>query len=272
MAAPYANEYAELYDMFYRSKPYAAEAAFIHRLLRTYGILEGARVLELACGTGGHAMKLAKRGYRITATDSSTAMIALARRKSERQRLSIQFEPCDMRKLPAQSLKFDAALCLFDSIGYVKTDRAIADVLNNVHRSLRFGGLFALEFWHAPAMVNGFDPVRVRRFRSGKTTLLRISETELQPTESLANITYNVYELRDDLSYRHFRERHTNRYFTVTEMERLARKHGFTPLASYDGFRRAAVSNATWHVVTIWRKNAADTVSRRHSKVATLQR
>jgi SAM-dependent methyltransferase len=270
MTAPYGTGYAELYDLFYRDKPYGSEAEFLRRELREHGVARGGRVLELACGTGEHAIRLAKRGYAVTATDGSQAMIELARKKAERQRASVAFSRHDMRKVPVPAQPFDAVLCLFDSIGYVKTDGAIATVLDRVHGSLRSGGLFIVEFWHAPAMLNGFDRVRVRRFRRGKTTFLRVSETELEPRRSLAHVNYNVYELRGDLTYRHIRESHTNRYFTVAEMEKLARGHGFVPLAAYDGFRNTPVSDQSWHVLSIWRKSRLG--SRRRARSKTLVR
>lgn len=254
MAASYAARYAALYDLFYRDKPYDKEVAFIHRQLSELGAPAGGRVLELACGTGEHAVRLAKLGYAMTATDGSQAMIALARRKAERRRAGVRFERRDMQKLRAPKLPFDAALCLFDSIGYVKTDSAIAAVIDGVHKSLRPGGIFVLEFWHAPAMLNGYEAVRVRRFRQGKTLFFRVSEAELEPQRSVAHVTYNVYELRANARYNHIRECHTNRYFTVPEMERIAKRHGFTPLAAYDGFQPTAASDESWHVLAIWRK------------------
>ena len=255
MTAPFAEYYAELYDLLYRQKPYEQEASFLHEQLRHHGVASGARLLELACGTGEHAIRLAKLGYAVTATDYSAAMVERARKKSERQKIPICFERRDMRELPVPDLPFDAAFCLFDSIGYLQTDAAIAAALDGVCRSLRPGGVFIVEFWHAPAMLNGFDPVRVRRFRDGEATILRISETELERERALAHVTYNIYELRADSTYRHVTERHSSRYFTVVEMERLARQHGFTPAAAYDGFRPdSTVSDATWHVVALWKK------------------
>jgi ubiquinone/menaquinone biosynthesis C-methylase UbiE len=258
MPAPYSEHYAELYDLFYSEKPYEQEAAFLHEQFRRHGVQPGGRILELACGTGQHAIRLAGLGYAVTATDYSVAMVACARKKVGAQTPPIRFEQRDMRELPVPTTPYDAAICLFDSLGYVQTDKAIAATLNGVNRSLRPGGVFILEFWHAPAMENGFDPVRVRRFQSGNDTILRISETELDTERSLAHVTYNVYELRNNSTYSHINERHSNRYFTVPEMDAWARQHGFTPLAAYPGFTcEGQVSEATWHVVAVWKKNAA---------------
>ena len=256
MTAPYATGYADLYDLFYADKPYAEEVTFLQELFREHGVGEVGRILELACGTGEHAVRLAAAGYRVTATDGSAAMVALAREKAERRGASVDLAVCDMRCPPQSSEPFDAAICLFDSIGYVQTDEAVAAVVCAVGEQLRAGGLFVFEFWHAPAMVRGFDPVRVRRFLRDGSTLFRISETELEAARSLAHVTYNVYDLRADGTYDHVAERHTNRYFTVAEFEPMARANGFAPIAAFDGFRRAPATDESWHVVAVWQKRA----------------
>jgi SAM-dependent methyltransferase len=181
MTAPYATGYADLYDLFYADKPYEEESAFLQGLLREAGVADVGRILELACGTGEHATRLATMGYRVTATDGSAAMTDLARAKAARRGVSLELAVCDMRSPPRPEAPFDAALCLFDSIGYLQTDEAIAAMLEAVGDRLRSGGAFIFEFWHAPAMRNGFDPVRVRRFRRDGSELLRISETKLEP-------------------------------------------------------------------------------------------
>ena len=256
MTAPYAARYADLYDLFYADKPYADEVGFLHELFGEHGVTADGRVLELACGTGEHAVRLADLGYWVTATDGSAAMVDLARAKAVRRGARLDFAVADMRCPPQPQSPFDAAICLFDSIGYVQTDEAVAAVVRAVGERLRAGGLFVFEFWHARAMVNGFDPVRVRRFQRDGSLVLRISETELEPARSLAHVTYNVYDLRADGRYHHIAERHTNRYFTVAELEPVARAAGFAPVAAYDGFTCAPVTNSSWHVVAVWRKRA----------------
>lgn len=255
MAAPYGERYAKFYDLLYADKPYDREAAVLSEIFCDGGVAPGARILELACGTGQHAVRLARYGYRVTATDYSAAMVAQARINAESQDAGVQFDQLDMRELPVPKLAYDATICLFDSIGYVQTDAAIAATLQGVHAGLRPGGLFVFDFWHAPAMKSRFDPQRVRRVRRDETTILRISETELDPQRSLAHVTFDVYELRSNYTYDHISERHTNRYFTVDELESRGRQHGFMPVAALPGFSDGtAISDTTWHIVAVWRK------------------
>ncbi len=225
------------------------EVDFIEESL---SVERGGAVLDLACGTGRHAIELARRGYELVALDYSPDMIAAARRNRDAAAASIDFRVGDMRALDVPERPFDAIVCLFDSIGYVSTNEALQAVLAGVHAHLRPGGLFVFEFWHAAAMLRSFEPVRVRRWQLPGREILRLSETRLDPAAQLATVEYNIYEHDDDGRYRRIREAQTNRYFLVQEMAGwLDRAHlqvrtlhaGFTPSEKIDG--------DTWHVVAV---------------------
>lgn len=251
----YLGAHADYYDTIYAEKDYAAEVAFVHGCLEKYGEGGGKRVLELACGTGNHSFPLSELGYDLLATDYSADMIRVAGSKLAGRDLPLRFEQADMRALPVPPEPFDAVLCLFDSIGYVQTNEAIAQALTGVRRSLRPGGLFVLEFWHAPAMLKGYDPLRIRRFQVTGGELLRISETRLEAEKSLAHVTYTLYNLQDDGRYTHLAETQTNRYFLQGEMQLWLTSHGFAPLAWFSGFQaEEPITDDTWHIVAVARR------------------
>jgi len=251
----YVGRHAEVYDIFYADKPYDREALFVHQCLQQYGVGTTRRLLELACGTGTHALALEKFGYEIVATDYSEDMLACARRKAAQASSSIDFRWQDMRALELPERPFDAALCLFDSIGYVETNEALIQVLRSVHRHLRPDGLFIFEFWHAAAMLRSYDPVRVRRWSTREGEVVRISETELEPAKQLARVTYTIYELHHDGTYASLRETITNRYFLVQEMAGWLSFCRFTPVKWFAGFAPDEnITEQTWHVVAVARR------------------
>ena len=59
------GEYSAIYDLIYRDKDYAGEANFVAALIKQHAPRREMqlRVLDLACGTGRHAMELAGMGY-----------------------------------------------------------------------------------------------------------------------------------------------------------------------------------------------------------------
>jgi SAM-dependent methyltransferase len=248
----YIGRHADLYDLFYADKPYAQEAAFVHQCLQRYTDGPSQHILELACGTGSHALALEKLGYDITAIDYSEDMLNWARRKAAAANAHIQFYQQDMRALDVAGRPFDAVICLFDSIGYVGTNEALLQVLAGVHRHLRPEGLFVFDLWYAGAMLKRYDPVRVRRWSVPEGEVLRISETTLDHVRQFAHVMYTVYELRRDGTYSSFQETQTNRYFLVQEMAGLLAASGFIPVKWFSGFTEDnSISEATWHVVAV---------------------
>jgi SAM-dependent methyltransferase len=251
----YAGRHAEHYDLFYADKPYADEAALVDSCLRKYGDRPGQRLLELACGTGRHAVEFARLGYDVAALDWSPEMLRCAVQRAENSNARIEFQRADMRTFDLLPRQFDAAVCLFDSLGYVQTNEAVLQVLRNVVRHLRPGGLFVFEFWHAAAMLRGYDPVRVRRWQRPKGELVRISETTLHCARQTCDVRYTIHELRVDGSHQTLQETQTNRFFLVQEMALLLSCAGLTPRKWLAGFGLDEnITEDTWHVVVAAQK------------------
>jgi SAM-dependent methyltransferase len=254
----YAGRHAELYDVFYAAKDYAAEAAFVHGCLARHARGGCRSILDLACGTGRHALELHRLGHEVCGVDHSPAMLRIARERAAAAGAPVRFEAGELAALAPPGAPFDAAVCLFDSIGYVQTNEGVGRALAGMHRAVREDGLLVLEFWHAAAMLTAHEPVRVRRFRHGPAEILRISETRLDVARQLATVTYTVYEHREDGRYTRFTETQTNRYFLVQEMAGWLARAGFAPLEFLDGFSLGAVTERTWHVVGVARREAGD--------------
>jgi SAM-dependent methyltransferase len=251
----YVGRHAELYDLFYADKPYAKEAAFIHSCFKKLALFPPREILELACGTGRHAFELEKHGYQITATDYSEDMLRVAQRSAAQNSSKVRFLPSDLRNPQVPAGAYDAAICLFDSIGYLRTNDALAEAFVGIERCLRPNGLFIFEFWHAPAMLSQHSPVRLRRWTVPAGEVLRISETTLDRKNQLAHVSYTVYELKNDGTYSTFCEQQTNRFFFPEEIRTLISGSGFEMLKFYAGFQEEESIDAnTWHLVAVARK------------------
>jgi SAM-dependent methyltransferase len=251
----YAGRYAELYDLFYADKPYADEAQFVHECIQDVSSFDVRQILEIACGTGRHAFELEKYGYDVTAVDQSPDMLQIARRRAAKNNSKLDFITADMQQLELIGKKWDAALCLFDSIGYLTTNEALRTGLRGIWNCLRHNGLFIFEFWHAPAILNEYSPVRVRRAKTDNSEAIRISETALDRENRTAKVDYTIYELRNDGTYETFCEAHSNRFFLVNEMRILLSDANFKALKFFAGFTKTQpITDKTWHVVAVARK------------------
>jgi SAM-dependent methyltransferase len=249
----YQGSYAELYDVFYADKPYAAEAAFVDELLLQHGPgRRRGRLLDVACGTGRHAVELAIRGWHVVGFDRSAEMLEAARRRAGNLQLS--FRQGDMAALPEDLGTFDAATCLFDSIGYAITNAAILATLTGIRAHLSDPGLVALEFWHAPAMLRGYEPNRRREWSVDGRTIVRESRTTIDVPVSVAEVDYVVKATSDGREAELARETHRNRFFLVPEMALLLADAGFEPIDWFAGYSPdGPITADTWHVLAVAR-------------------
>src|ERR1043166_2579365 len=174
----YAGRYAELYDLFYADKPYAHETRFVDECIREFNSGATRDILELACGTGRHAVEFEKLGYHVTATDRSADMLEIARERARGK---------NVRLVVAEMEQLDLLKKNFDATG-----------LARVRNHLRDDALFIFEFWHAPAMLNGYSPVRVRHWKSDTSDITRTSKTTLDRKNSLAEVVYTIEERQRD--------------------------------------------------------------------------
>ncbi len=95
-------------------------------------------VLEIGCGTGTTALRLASAVRHITATDASSEMIAIAREKAEAQSYrNVDFTICAAEDAPGDPGQYDAVVALH--VLHLVRDRAT--VLTRARRLLRPGGL-----------------------------------------------------------------------------------------------------------------------------------
>lgn len=117
-----------------------AEAAAAWKLLK---LRRGSKVLDLACGTGRHSVRLARRGASVLGVDVTREYLETARRAAKGLP-NCRFAEGDMRRLPFVA-EFDAAMNLWTSFGYFEKPSEDLAVLKGVARALKPGGLFLIE-------------------------------------------------------------------------------------------------------------------------------
>jgi SAM-dependent methyltransferase len=135
---------ARLYDAIYGSiRDYPREAAELDRLIQERR--PGARtLLDVACGTGAHLEHLAGR-YDVAGLDLDAEMLAVARERLPQA----SFHQGDMADFDL-GRSFDAVVCMFSSIGYVRTEERLRSALAAMARHLQPGGVLVVEPWLSP--------------------------------------------------------------------------------------------------------------------------
>lgn len=149
-------------------------AEFLWERLR---LQRGSRVFDQCCGVGNIGLELARRGAEVVGVDAAVKYVDHARASAAACGLSAEFHAADARDFVAP-MPCDAAFNWWTGFGGAGSRREDLRMLERVRDSLRPGGLFLLEFLHAPKVWRSFQPGMVRRFASprGETLLLRESE------------------------------------------------------------------------------------------------
>lgn len=246
----YDQSFADYYDLFYAQKDYASEAGFISGLCsgKTMG-----KVLELAGGTGNHCAHLHTLCEEYVFTEKSDRMLSIARSKLKDPR--INFLPMDMTNFVLPDSKFDVILCLFDSIGYLLSNENITKTFENVRDHLTDQGIFVMEYWHAAPFLKGYEPTRVKEFKSGRHKILRISDTQLDYDQQKGIVNYTVLDIDENQQVKTYKEQHENRFFLPLEMESILDGAGLEEMHRYGGYNSQRSINAdAWHIVSVSRK------------------
>ncbi|BDZ67045.1 class I SAM-dependent methyltransferase [Methanobacterium ferruginis] len=98
------------------------------------------RILDVGCGTGRHAIELAKRGYSVTGVDLSENMLNRAREKAIDTGVQIDFEKADARNLPFED-EFDLVIMLCEgAFPLMETDQMNFQILESAARALKKDG------------------------------------------------------------------------------------------------------------------------------------
>ena len=209
--SPY-SAFAEIYDAWQRL--YGLEYAILvaprvnQRLAHHVG--RPARLIDLACGTGAHALLQAHGGTQVVGIDLSPAMLHRARLRAAGR--SITFLEADMRHF--DTLKpVDAVTCLYASLNHLPEPTDLTRTFTRVAAHLRPGGVFVFDLnsqhafealWRDPVTEHGPGFTLHRRFEvdGPQTTMhLRIDRPDHPPVhDTLTARWFHESDIRTALS------------------------------------------------------------------------
>jgi SAM-dependent methyltransferase len=225
------DAYAAYYDLLYRDKDYAGESDWVDALVRRHR--PGARtVLELGCGTGAHAVHLARRGYLVTGVDLSNAMIERANARAAEAALGTttpRFFAGDLRTFSGNG-SFDVVLALFHVMSYQTNNQDLRAAMATAAAHLVPGGLLVFDCWYGPGVLSDPPTTRVRRLQGDGFTVTRIAEPDHRANENRVDVHYEILVERDE-TVEHIRECHAMRYLFVPEIDLMLEAAGLERIA-----------------------------------------
>jgi SAM-dependent methyltransferase len=249
------RRFARYYDLIYHGLvDYEGDVNFLERVFRRFRTAPKT-ILDLGCGTGNHALPMARRGYRVTGIDQSREMLALARKKAASLSTRPRFVHADMRSFHL-GRKFDAAVCMFGAFGYVLPERDAVRSLRSVHAHLEPGGLYVFEFWQGsaarPAPFESWLDVRRKNLE-----IVRLEVARYDPRTGRLPWEFQLIVLEGRRLIDRFEEVHTIQTYSLPGMRDLLRRGGFDLIGAFAGTNKkktfAPVTPTTFRIMTVAR-------------------
>jgi SAM-dependent methyltransferase len=216
------SETAEYYDLIYdQFREYGKDVEQIARLIGRFA--PGARtVLDVGCGTGRHAQGLIRdHGYEVDGLDLEPGFVEIAQKRCPEGRFLV----ADMGDFDLDR-EYDAVLCLFSSIGYVRTRARLASAARCFARHLAPDGISIVEAWMTP---DAFTPGKLYLMTADREDLKvsRMSSSGVRNGISILDFHYLVGTAD---GVKHLQETHELALFTEEEMREGFRAGGLRVL------------------------------------------
>jgi SAM-dependent methyltransferase len=149
-------------------------------LVKELYLKRGATILDVGCGTGRHAIELARRGFKVTGVDISAGMLAEARKHAEEAGSTLDFVHANAVRMRL-GRQFDAVICLCEgSFGLLgRGDDALQQplaILRRVARALKPGARCLFTVLNGYRMARGHSQADVEKNAFDPLTLSEVSD------------------------------------------------------------------------------------------------
>lgn len=207
---------------------------------RNLALHVGGTVLELGCGTGRISMPLGRAGVPLVGIDRSVPMLARARQRVTRSRLTnVRLVRGDIRKLPFEAAGFAMVMAPYGMLQSLLRERDLSATLASVHDVLRRGGTFGIEL---VADLPSWEEYRKRislkgwRGRRGGAHVTLVETVRQDRARHLTIFDQEFTERRGSVR-KHHRFALTFRTLSVPQMARRLEKAGFEVSALLGDYR-----------------------------------
>ena len=185
-------------------------------------------VLDAACGTGMHAIALAKLGYAAAGADLSAGMVAHARANAAKAGMNVRFEAAGFSELaqtfgssdpvnPAKAPDYDAVLCLGNSLPHVLTSGDLAATLDDFAACLRPGGLLLVQNRNFEAVLSHHERwMEPQAHREGDQEWMFLRFYDFDPDRLL---TFNILTLKRERDADWIQQVTTTRLFPLRQAD-----------------------------------------------------
>jgi len=239
------DAFAQVYEKHWSSEVPPQLWTVVERLLVSH-LPDGARVLDLCCGTGYTVAKLVERGFDVTGLDGSKEMLRRARRRASAARFVLE----DARSFDSE-LVYHAVVSTFDSLNHVLTLHELMQVFRNVHKALLPDGFLLFDMNMEQAFLHHWADY----YAIVEDTNACILRGTYDRRERIGRYDITTFERTGELWQRADTVIH-ERCYTAREITRALKTAGFTKLSGYDAAKDLGLTEHTGRRFFLARKEA----------------
>lgn len=242
--------YAAYYDLLYRDKDYSGETDYLVKLIGE-ATPHVRSVLELGCGTGGHAMQFAERGFEVHGIDLSDSMVERARLRrvaaAEAVAARLDFQVGDVRSFRA-GRTFDAVVSLFHVMSYQTANEDQAAAFATARCHLEAGGIFLFDFWYGPAVLTDRPRHVIKEVADERIEVRRETTPAMQVNSNRVDVRFDVdIASRSGDQTKRLSETHSMRYLFLPEIEQRLGDAGFGLVSAQKWMTEEPLDDRSWY-------------------------
>lgn len=201
------------------------------------------RILDLACGYGRHANRLAALGHQMTGVDLMPGFLEIARMNAAARGVQVDYRQGDMRQINFVE-EFDRVMILFSAFGYFEDEENLL-VLKRVAQALKPGGLFIMDSPNRDTFLRNFLPFVVTE-KGSDLMIDRLSLDSLNGRWLNRRIIIRN-GVRKDKPF-------SIRVYNATELRLLIAQTGLEVYRMYGGWDGAPVTGEARRLVVVAKK------------------
>ena len=250
----FESDLARHYDAMHLHRNYGQECDFAHDVIQRY--YPGAkRVLDVCCGTGEHAVRMAQQEYDVTGIDASPDMINVAEEKAIREGVSVDFRCLDLRNLDTVG-EFQAAYCLGYTLHYMTTYPEVTNFFTTINGALLAPGVFLVDFINGWSLIEGLQRDKFV-YQHEDTTIYHFEQTSLHKKERVRHVEFYYFIDHHDGHMKTISAEEDLRIFFDDEVQMLLANCGFDSVRSFGDYAvDTTASDAPNTVAVVGQKRA----------------
>ena len=220
------HELAFSYDRLTGDVDYDATVDFYYEILKREG-LRPRTAVDLACGTGSVALRLAKKGLQVTAVDMSWEMLMVAQQKAVEAGVYPQFACQKLQELHLPR-GVDLAVCALDSMDYILDPKDCQMAIRRTYKALNPGGCFIFDV-NTPEKLRAMDG---QVFLDEDDDVYCVWRGEFDDEANICSYGMDLFQRHGAVWHRSFEE-HREYAYSAQQLISYLKNAGFTSIAVY---------------------------------------